>query len=254
MFMAFIIVMKNLFLYISIFLLVANFGFAQGGKPISKPQAKDSIDIEFYEFVNDSVFEDAVFLDEVLILPKLGFQSKDDLREYLILQRKTKRVWPYAVLAAERLDSLNVRLAKIESKRKRKRYTKLIQKYIEGEFTDELKKLTKTEGQILVKLMHRQTGVTAFDLVKELRTGWRAFWYNTTASMFNISLKEEYKPYEVREDFLIEDILRRQFRKGTLQNQSSAFPIDYYDLTSIWKDEVQIFKQKTKKEKTTSSN
>ena len=237
--------MKKFFLHTCCCLLVANFGFSQGEKPILLKQSNDSVDVEFYEFVNDSVFEDAVFLDEVLILPKLSFQNKDDLREYLILKRKTKKVWPYAVLAADRLDSLNARLAKIESKRKRKRYTKMIQKYIEGEFTDELKKLTKTEGQILVKLMHRQTGETTFELVKELRTGWRAFWYNTTANMFSISLKEKFNPYEVREDFLIEDILQREFNKQTLKDQPPAIPIDYYELTSVWKDKVQIFKQTT---------
>lgn len=225
--------------------------FGQEKKLTLKKQNKDTTKTELLEFVNDSVFEDAELLDEVFILPKLHFQNNEDLREYLILRRKTKRVWPYAVLAAERLDTLNARLAQIESKRKKKKYTKMIQKYIEGEFTDELKKLTKTEGQILVKLMHRQTGETTFDLVKELRTGWRAFWYNTTANMFSISLKEKYNPVEVREDFLIEDILQRQFRSGTLQQQKPAFKIDYYELTSIWEEEVVMFRHQMK---TSSSN
>ncbi|GGE36880.1 DUF4294 domain-containing protein [Psychroflexus planctonicus] len=239
--------MKKYSLYYSLFFLLGiNFVSSQENDSIAKLEQKDSLNLEFYEFVNDSVFEDAEYLDEVLILPKLSFQNKEDLREYLILKRKTKRVWPYAVLAANRLDSLNVRLLKIDSKRKRKRYTKMIQNYIEGEFTDELKKLTKTEGQILVKLMHRQTGETTFDLVKELRTGWRAFWYNTTAKLFNISLKEKFNPYEVREDFLIEDILQREFSKRTLKDQQPAIHIDYYELTSVWKDKVHIFKQTPK--------
>lgn len=220
------------------------FSFSQEKKNVElKKEVLDTTKTALLEFVNDSVFEDAEFLDEVFILPKLHFQNKEDLREYLILSRKTKRVWPYAVMAAERLDTLNARLTQIQSKRKQKKYTKMIQKYIEGEFTDELKKLTKTEGQILVKLMHRQTGETTFELVKELRTGWRAFWYNTTANMFSISLKEKFNPYEVREDFLIEDILQRQFRKGTLKEQASSFKIDYFELTSIWKEEVLIFKK-----------
>src|SRR5690606_26587870 len=108
-------------------------------------------------------------------------------------------------------------LITIEKKSHRKRYTKQVQNYIEGEFSDRLKKLTHSEGQILVKLIHRQTGRTAFDLVKELRTGWRAFWYNTTANLFEISLKEEYNPYQVKEDYLIEDILERSFRDNILE-------------------------------------
>ena len=82
----------------------------------------------------------------------------------------------------------------LTKKREKKRYAKVIQKYIEDEFSAELKKLTKTEGQILVKLIHRQTGKTAFELIKELRSGWKAFWYNNTASLFDISLKSEFVP------------------------------------------------------------
>ena len=86
----------------------------------------------------------------------------------------------------------------------------------------------------MVKLIHRQTGITAFDLVKELKSGWRAFWYNTTASMFDISLKEEYDPESNQEDFLIEDILQRSFRDNLLERQSSALDFEYLDLSDKW--------------------
>ena len=49
---------------------------------------------------------------------------------------------------------------------------------MDDEFSAELKKMTRTEGQILVKLIHRQTGITMYDLIKEYRSGWKAFWYN----------------------------------------------------------------------------
>ena len=169
-----------------------------------------------------------------MLLQKLKFDSREDRIRYLILRRKTIKVYPYAKLAAERLDSLNKRLAKITRKSDRRRYTKMIQKYIEGEFSEKLKKFTRTEGQILVKLIYRQTGITTFDLVKELRSGWRAFWYNTTASMFDISLKEKFDPWNNKEDYLIEDILERNFQNGILKRQKSAIPIDYYDLTNKW--------------------
>ena len=122
----------------------------------------------------------------------------------------------------------------LKRNRQKKRYTKKIQKYVEGEFSTELKKLTRTEGQILVKLIHRQTGQTAYELVKELRSGWRAFWYNTTASMFDISLKREFDPINVKEDYLIEDILQRSFQAGRLERQKPAMEFDFYDLTDKW--------------------
>ena len=122
----------------------------------------------------------------------------------------------------------------MERKRDRKRYAKQIQKYIEGEFSDELKKLTRTEGQILVKLIHRQTGKTTFELIKELRSGWRAFWFNNTASLFNISLKKKFDPYNEKEDYLIEDILQRNFQNGLLERQKDALNLDFLDLTEKW--------------------
>lgn len=187
----------------------------------------------------DSSWVNEVELDEVLILPKLKFRNRDDFRDYLILKRKTKKVWPYAKLASERFETLNKRLDAIDSKRGKRKYTKMIQRYVEDEFTEELKKLTKTEGQILIKLIHRQTGITTFDLVKDLRSGWNAFWYNTTANFFDISLKKTYDPFEVKEDFYIEDILRRAFQSGNLKEKSPKFAIDPLQLMKKWqKDSV----------------
>jgi hypothetical protein len=199
-----------------------------------KQTNKDSVDTFYYIIEGDTIPKEYIDLEEVVLLNKLEFNSKADRRRYLILRRKTRKVYPYAKLAAERLTTMTERMKTLERKRDRKRYTKRVQKYIEEEFSEKLKKLTRTEGQILVKLIHRQTGRTAFALVKELRTGWRAFWYNTTASMFDISLKEEYKPFEVKEDYLIEDVLERSFQKNVLKRQKPAFEIDFLDLTAHW--------------------
>ncbi len=195
---------------------------------------QDNTETFYYIVEGDTIARESIELNEVVLLNKLKFNSKQDRRRYLILRRKTRKVYPFAKLAAERLTVMTQRLKTIKSKRRRKIYTKRIQKYIEGEFSEKLKKLTRTEGQILVKLIHRQTGRTAFDLVKELRSGWRAFWYNTTAKMFNISLKEEYDPFKNKEDYLIEDILERSFQNDILERQEPASPINFLDLTSHW--------------------
>jgi len=195
---------------------------------------KDSTDYDYYIIDGDSIPRETINLDEVYVLNKLKFDSKEDRMRYLILRRKTIKVYPYAKMAADRLDSLNARLEKLTTKSAKKKYTKVIQKYIEGEFSDRLKKLTRTEGQILIKLIHRQTGETTFNLVKELRSGWSAFWYNTTASMFDLSLKEGFDPLNVKEDFLIEDILQRNFMSGILKRQKAAKEYNFYDLTDKW--------------------
>ncbi|MBD0776581.1 DUF4294 domain-containing protein [Maribacter sp. ANRC-HE7] len=195
----------------------------------------DSIMEKMIVIEGDSIVYNSIPLEEVYVFSRLKFPSYKEKLRYYILRRKTIKVFPYAKMAAERLQELNDSLSKIKKPRKRKKYTKKVQKYIEGEFSDELKKLTRTEGQILVKLIYRQTGYNAFNLVKELRNGWRAFWYNTTAKMFNISLKEEYDPEMVQEDYLIEDILQRAFAAGKLKRQKSALDFDYMDLEDKWR-------------------
>jgi len=197
-------------------------------------QSSDTTEILYYIIEGDSIAHDMISLEEVVLLEKLQFNSELERRQYLILRRKTRKVYPYAKLAAERLVTMNERLRTLKRKRDRRVYTKRVQNYVENEFADQLKKLTRSEGQILVKLIHRQTGITAFDLVKELRTGWRAFWYNVTANLFDISLKEKYEPFDVWEDYLIEDILERSFRDYIIERQEPANEINYLDLKSHW--------------------
>ena len=218
--------MKN---FIYLILLFPMFCFAQ--RPIV---AKDTTTYDYYYIEGDSIPKTQIDLDEVILLHKLEFTSKEERRRYLILRRKTIKVYPYAKLAAERLETMYKRLESIEKKRLKRRYTRRMQKYIEGEFSDELKKLTRTEGQILIKLIHRQTGKTTFELIKELRTGWKAFWYNNTASLFDLSLKKKYDPYNEKEDYLIEDVLQRNFQSGILERQDDALGLDFLDLTDKW--------------------
>lgn len=217
----------NKFFYILFLFPILTFGQIE-------PVVKDSTAVEYYFIDGDSVAVDVIQLREVYLMGKQRFASKEERIRYLILKRKTLKVYPYAKLAAERLVELNNRLATLEKKSEKRQYTKIIQRYIEDEFTTELKKLTRTEGQILVKLMHRQTGETTFELIKDLRSGWKAFWMNNTAKLFDISLKKEFDPENVAEDFMIEDILLRAFQNGSLERQNPAFPIDYYAIKDKW--------------------
>ncbi len=220
--------MKKLTLFI-FFLTISFNGFSQ-----IEDQPLDSVTEKMIMVEGDSVFQSSIALEEVYLFGKLKFPDYKSKLRYYILRRKTLKVYPYAKLAAERLVELNDSIVNIKRKSKRKKYTRKIQKYIEEEFSEELKKLTRTEGQILVKLIHRQTGSTAFSLVKELRSGWRAFWYSTTAKMFSISLKEEFNPRTVHEDYLIEDILQRAFTADRLERQATVLDYDYASLNNKW--------------------
>ena len=184
----------------------------------------------------DSIPQYGITLKEVVVFQPLRFKTREELERYILLRRRVFRVYPYAKLAADRLTILNERLDNIDTKRGRKKYLKRLEKFIYEEFEEELKKLSKSQGRILIKLVHRQTGSTTFDLVKDLRTGWKAFVYQTTASLFSLSLKDQYNPKEVLEDYLIEDILQRAFADQYLIEQAAAIDYDLNALYSTWKD------------------
>lgn len=197
----------------------------------SQEEEKDSILLidRYTIFEGDTLL---IELDEVFLLKKINLASSYERKYYYWFRKKVLNAYPYAQIAADSLEILNENLNKIKSKKKKKVYTKKMQKYMEEEFTDQLKKLTRTEGRILIKLLHRQTGVVAYDLVKDYRSGWKAFWYNTTANVFKLSLKDTYDPMNNNEDFLIEDILQRAFVDGVLDPKPSKLNINYVDLSS----------------------
>ncbi|WKK65242.1 DUF4294 domain-containing protein [Lutimonas zeaxanthinifaciens] len=196
------------------------------------PKKKQSLE-ELYIIKNDSL---TIPLDEVIVLDKREFSSDTERRYYYWYYKKVQKAYPFARIASDTLVEINNQLEGIKSKRKRKKKVKEIQDFMEGEFSGQLKKLTRTEGRILIKLIHRQTGETMYDLIKEYRSGWKAFWYNSSANMFRLSLKKEYKPQEDPLDFIVEDILQRSFINGTLDKREPKIPIDYYKLLNQYHD------------------
>ena len=159
----------------------------------------------------DSIPTKSIGLEEIIVFPPLVFSNYKDKFKYYTVKRKTLKVYPYAILASKRLKKLNKRLTLIKGKANKKKYTRLVEKYIEKELSSQLKKLTRTEGQILIKLIYRETGQTVHQLIKELRNGFRAFSYSSLAKLFDISLKITYNPENIKEDAIIEDVLKRAY-------------------------------------------
>lgn len=164
----------------------------------------------------------SIGLDEVVVYQPIKLNSYAEMRKYMLLRRRVLKVYPYAQLAAERFTTLKERLHQMDRRRQKKRYAKRIEKYLEGEFTEELKKLTRKEGQILVKLIHRETGITPHALVKTYRNGLRATVYQFTAKLFDIDLKTEFDPSQVQEDMWIEDILLRSGLTSAFNEEISS--------------------------------
>jgi hypothetical protein len=199
--------------------------------------SKDTIKMGYVLVDTDEVLNDTIQLEEIIVSKeKLDPDAK---KRFLILQSRVYITYPYAKLASERLTLLNKGMTRLSTNREKKKYFKIVESYLNDEFEAKLKKLSRSQGRILVKLIHRQTGTTTYELVKTLKSGWKAFWSSTAASMFDINLKSEFAPYESNEDFLIETILARAFESGRLQNQPPAQPVDIDKLNDFWEAKAQ---------------
>ena len=156
-------------------------------------------------------------LDEVLFVPKPTLNDFQARRNYYLLTKKVRRVYPFVREAALRMDSVNIALEGIDRRRQRRKYTKQYQKYLEDKFEPELRKLTRSEGQILSKLIYRETGLPVYEIIKTYRNGFSARFWSMTAWWYDIDLKRPYDPINDPEDQLIENILIRKFISGQLK-------------------------------------
>jgi hypothetical protein len=187
------------------------------------------------EYIKDSDTIREIIIEEVIISDENSIKlTKAEREQIKLLEFRVRVVYPFAKLTAEKLTQINATMAKLKTPKEKRKYFKLVEKYLNDEFEPKLKKLSRKQGQILVKLIYRQTGQTTFDLIKNYKSGWKAFWSSNTAKLFNIDLKKSYEPLQVPEDFYIESYLQRAFDEGKLAKQEAKKPISESELRLNW--------------------
>lgn len=145
-------------------------------------------------------------LKEVSIYQRSDFDYLSNKRRDRRLVRNVKRAYPYAKIAGKELKELDDELARLKSEDEQKAYIDIAEKEIMTKFEKEVKKLTITQGIILVKLIDRETGHTSYQVIKDLKGSVTAFFWQGIARIFGNNLKAEYDPGG--EDAKIEDIVR----------------------------------------------
>ncbi len=154
-------------------------------------------------------------IDDVVVIARRTFKSEDERQRYLRLERNVLRVLPYAIYAQKRYEQLDRELAMVSSKREEAKLIKACEQEIKNKFNAEIKNLSISQGQILIKLVQRQTGNTSYELVKEMKGSLSAFFYQGVAKVFGHNLKSVYDP---QEDFEIENIIRGYERMRPVKN------------------------------------
>ncbi len=144
-------------------------------------------------------------LQEVVVVTKRTFASQTDQYRYNQLKRNIMIVYPYAKEAGALYRDINEQFNALDKKKEQKRIVKEKEKELDDLYENSLKNLTVTQGDILVKLIARETGMSVYDLIKEFKNPMSAFYWNKLSALYGYSLKQDYDPQEQRD---IEMIVR----------------------------------------------
>lgn len=121
-------------------------------------------------------------------------------RERRSIKKKRKLVYniqktmPYAKLCAEYLSAIDDSMQNIQGERARKKFYKKAEAHLKEQFEGKLKKLTYSQGKLLIKFIDRETGNTTYELLKDYKSDFSAAFWNTFAGIFGMSLKKNYDP------------------------------------------------------------
>lgn len=141
----------------------------------------------------------------VHILPVYVFDRPADLRRYRRLVDAVKKVYPIAKIARAKMADMEKVLCSLPTKKEQKAYIKGVYNEIKEEYTPVLKRMTRTQGKVLLKLIDRETEYTAYEVLREFRGGFIAGFWQGVSRIFGQNLKDEYD--REGEDRIIEQIV-----------------------------------------------
>lgn len=213
-----------------LFLFVTTFCFSQQDTlqiksfddiPKSKLQKDEFGDEYFYDEAQKAKIykingEQVIVMDLLTLRANPHFNNQLDRNFYFFLNKKLNRVYPLFVNALQQYRDIATESSSMTGSQRNK-YIKERQNALAADYEKQLRELTTTEGQIFAKLMSRATGKTVYEIIKELRGGWSAFWWNVKGNIADVSLKTPYDPHKFRDDLYIESLLQSNWNLGYLQ-------------------------------------
>lgn len=135
-----------------------------------------------------------VYLPTVYVFPELKFKSEKERQQYAKLVRDVKRTLPYARMVYETLIETYEYIETLPDEKAKKAHLKRMEKELYAQYKPELKKLTLSQGKLLIKLVDRECHQSSYNLAKAYLGTFRAGFWNLFAGMFGASLKTKYDP------------------------------------------------------------
>lgn len=146
-------------------------------------------------------------LPEIWVYPPIKFKSEKQRRQYNRLVYNVKRVLPLAQKVNLMISETYLVLEQLPDKKSKEEHMKAVEKEIKNTYTPEMKKLTYSQGKLLIKLVDRECNQSSYEIVKAFFGPAKAAFYQVFAWTFRASLKKEYKPET--DDRLIERVVHQ---------------------------------------------
>tara|TARA_B100000989_G_scaffold202225_1_gene153010 strand:- start:2187 stop:2774 length:588 start_codon:yes stop_codon:yes gene_type:complete len=173
--------------------------------------SSQDLKISTYEIIGDDTIINFQNFPE---LDLIRFKTNEDRINYLRTKKRIKRVYPIALFAKEKLNQINLSLDSIPKKRKKRKFKRELGKWVKNEYEPIFRKMSIKEGRILIKLVYRETEFTTYDLIKEYKGRFSAFFWQRVIKVYDNDLKMKYDPINNSEDKLIETILNELIIEG----------------------------------------
>lgn len=154
---------------------------------------------------NDSI--QYVELNTLYVYPKLTFKDEKQRQAYNRLVANIKKVLPIAKEVNSIIVETYEYLQKLPDKKSKDEHMKRVEKGIRKEYTPRMKKLTYSQGKLLIKLVYRECNSSSYQLIQAFLGPIRAGFYQAFASLFGASLTKKYDPEGV--DKYTERIVRQ---------------------------------------------
>lgn len=147
-----------------------------------------------------------LMLNEITCFPPLKFKNKKEEQFYWRTVRDVRRTLPYAKLIAETLIETYEYIETFPTKKEREEYLKRMEKELFNEYKPVLKKFSRNQAKVLIKLVQRETNQTSYDIVKAFLGSFRASFWQGFGKLFGVSLKSDFRPSQDRQDAIIDRV------------------------------------------------
>lgn len=146
-----------------------------------------------------------ITLRNVYVYPKIKFKNKKQEKYYYKLVRDVKKTLPIAKEIRGIVIETYEYLETLPDEESKNRHIKAVEKGLKEQYTPRMKKLTFSQGKLLIKLVNRECNQSSYQLVKAFMGPFKAGFYQTFAALFGASLKKEYHPED--DDKMVERII-----------------------------------------------